>query len=327
MRLKDNHDALLLDLDGTVWEGGLALPGAVEAINGAGIPAVYITNNASRSPGDVASKLAAIGLDVADSHVLTSSQAAATLARGRFPVGTRALVVGTEAFREIARVAGFDVVESAEQRPEVVLHGHNPDTGWAVLTEAALAIRAGATYVASNMDTTLPTERGLAIGNGSMVAAVVSATGVNPEVAGKPQPTMFHQAARDMGSERPLAVGDRLDTDIQGAVTAEMPVLHVLTGVSGPLALIDAPEHQRPTYIAESMSALDQEAAELAPGAQGGFHAVLDGEEIALSGGQADSTAVQALRTVLEIAWGMDHPPARVRPESDAARQAVGQWW
>lgn len=327
MSLTDTHDALLLDLDGTVWEGGVAIAEAVESITDSGIAALYITNNASRSPVDVAEKLGAIGLPVDPSRVLTSSLAAASLARELYPEATRALVVGTAAFRDIARDSGFTVVDSADDRPQVVLHGHNPETGWAQLTEAAMAISAGAKYVASNMDTTLPTERGLAVGNGSMVAAVVSATGVTPAVAGKPQPTMFRQAAEVLGSQSPLAIGDRLDTDIEGAVAAGMLVLHVLTGVSGHYALLTAPAHQRPTYVAGSMAALTQEASELAPGAQGGFEAVTEGDEVVLTGGSDTSTAVQALRTVLAEAWARDTPPSGVRPESPAARQAVGQWW
>lgn len=327
MSLLESYDSLLLDLDGTVWEGGLAIPGAVEAINSSGIPAIYITNNASRSPGEVAVKLASVGLAANAESVLTSSQAAASLARDMFPAGTRALVVGTDAFRSIAQSAGLEVVASADENPAVVLHGHNPATGWAQLTEAALAIQRGARYIASNTDTTLPMERGLAVGNGSMVAAVVSATGVVPDVAGKPLPRMFLKAAEALGSTQPLAVGDRLDTDIQGARAAGIDTLHVLTGVSGPWSLVSAPENQRPTYIADDMSSLKNHPAELRPGRQGGFTAAVEGEGIVLDGPAAASGATAALRTVLEVAWGMPMPPDQVRAVSPSARAAVQQWW
>lgn len=326
MSLLDFYDSLLLDLDGTVWEGGRAIPGAVETITASQLPAMYITNNASRSAADVATRLGGIGLEVPVEHVLTSAQAAVTLARDSFAEGTKMLVVGAESFKDLARDAGFTVVESADEHPEVVLQGHNPDTGWAQLSEAALSIRQGAIYIASNLDSTLPTERGLAVGNGSMVAAVISATGVAPAAAGKPQPTMFHQAARQLGSARPLAVGDRLDTDIEGALAAGMPTLHVLTGVSGPMALLEAPKEQRPTYIASSMTGLHCSAGELVPGAQGGFTARTNRDEILLErGSSGDSLA--ALRTVLEVAWSMPNPPEVVRPMSDEAEQATDGWW
>lgn len=327
MTLSSLFDALLLDLDGTVWAGDRAIPDSVEAINSSRVPAIYITNNASRGPAEVAEKLRVIGLRTKDDDVLTSAQAAVALAAHYLKPGDPVYVLGAASFKELVTQAGYTVVESAAQSPVVVLHGHNPHTGWAQLSEASLAIANGAHYIASNLDTTLPSERGLLVGNGSMVAAVTSATGVTPVSAGKPEPAMFLQAARRVGASRPLAVGDRLNTDIAGAVAAGIPALHVLTGVSGPLALLEAPVEHRPTYIAESMAALQEDPAMLSPGAQGGFSARVDGDDVILSRGDAASTSMHALRTVLEVAWLMDEPPRYVRPNSDAAEAAMGQWW
>lgn len=327
MALQDTYDALLLDLDGTVWEGGDAIEHAVEAINAAGVPAVYITNNASRSAAEVAQMLRAIGLQAQDNDVLTSAQAALGLAEEHLSPGDPVLVLGAPSFRDLVANAGYRVVDSADENPKVVLHGHNPETGWHQLSEAALSIARGAVYLASNLDTTLPMQRGLMVGNGSMVAAVTSATGVTPRAAGKPEPAMFLQAASALGAKRPLAVGDRMDTDIAGAVAAGIPALHVLTGVSGPLALIEAPKELRPTFIAEDMRALAQDAEQLKPSAQGGFGARVDGRDIILSHGNEDATSIQALRTVLEVAWMMDTPPELVRPNSDAAEAATANWW
>lgn len=329
MTLSSSFDALLLDLDGTIWAGGLAIPGAIEAVTSAGLPAVYVTNNASRSAADVAGKLTGLGLSASASDVVTSAQAAAALAARYADPGDPILVVGAPSFRAVVEEAGFRVVSSADDAPVVVLHGHNPETGWRQLSEAALAITRGAKYVASNIDTTLPSERGLLVGNGSMVAAVTSATDVAPEVAGKPGPAMFVQAAERAGAQRPLAVGDRLDTDIAGAVSAGMPSLHVLTGVSGPWALVHAGPQERPTYVAETMAGLGQAAELSRPGPQGGFSARAEegGETIALAGGSAGATPLQALLTVLEVAWSAQTPPERVEPVSDAARSALEQWW
>lgn len=327
MTFSTQYDSLLLDLDGTVWAGGEALPGAVEAVNESGIPTVYVTNNASRGPGAVAEKLQAIGLEVDPSHVLTSAQAAITLAGKYLEPGDAVFVVGADSFRDLVIEAGYRVVTSADEAPRVVLHGHSTETGWAQLSEAALAIARGAKYIASNLDTTLPLERGLHVGNGSMVAAVTSATGVVPESAGKPLPEMFNQAAALVGSQRPLVVGDRLDTDIAGGVAARMDVLHVLTGASGPIALIEAVPEERPTFISDDLSSLSVEPDSLRPGPQGGFTARVDGNDILLERGHAGATSVEALRTVLNVAWSMPYAPDLIRPMSAEAEAATSQWW
>ena len=325
--LQAQHDALLLDLDGTVWEGGRAIPHAVEAINASGCKAIYITNNASRAVSRVAAMLQDIGLNAAEADVLTSAQAALGLAEGVLEPGDPVLVLGAQPFKDLVRDAGYQVTDSADAAPKAVLHGHNPDTGWAELSEAALAIRAGAVYLASNMDTTLPMERGLMVGNGSMIAAVTSATGVTPRSAGKPEPAMFHQAAERFGAKSPLGIGDRLDTDLAGGVAAGMPTLHVLTGVSGPLALLQAPPEQHPTYIGEDMRALAADPATLRPGAQGGFQARMEGDELVVDGGEEASTSVQALRTALEVIWAQPTGPRNVRAASTEAEAALAKWW
>ncbi|WKD57723.1 putative hydrolase YutF [Corynebacterium capitovis DSM 44611] len=328
MPLQDAYDALLLDLDGTVWEGGRAIARAVDAINAAPSAKVYITNNASRSPAVVATMLREVGLKAFPHDVLTSAQAAIALAGEFINPGEPVLVVGAPSFRELAKAAGYRVVASADDRPALVLHGHSPDTGWADLSEAALAIARGAAYVASNVDTTLPTQRGLMVGNGSMVAAVTSATGVVPRSAGKPEPAMFFQAAQQVHSSRPLGVGDRLDTDIAGAVAAGMDSLHVLTGVSGPFALLSAPRECRPTFVAEDLSALAAPAGTLRPGPAGGFSARVEDGEIVLDGGDAErGGSLDALLTALDVAWSQDCLSGRIRPVSSAARAACKQWW
>lgn len=328
------YDALLLDLDGTVWAGDTAIPHAVDAITAAqraGVQAAFITNNASKAPEDVAQKLRGIGLHAEATDVMTSAQAAVQLAAQHAEPGATILVVGAPSFVDLVREAGFVPVTSADDNPVAVLHGHSPDNGWKQLSEAALAIQRGATYIASNLDSTLPMDRGFMVGNGSMVAAVTNATGVTPEAAGKPGPAMFELAQMNLGVDKPLVVGDRLDTDIAGGVAAGMDTLHVLTGVSGPHALIVAPAEQRPTFIAEDMSVLldaELDPDTLRPGAQGGFTAVREGGAIVLDGGDETSTPLQALRTVLSVVWadGGDHADV-VKPASNAARAAAQAWW
>lgn len=326
MSLIEQHDALLLDLDGTVWEGGRAIDGAVDFINSCGLPSVYVTNNASRAPEAVAEKLRGIGLKVETADVLTSAQAAVTLAGAHVPQGAKILVIGADSFRDLVRAAGYTVVASADDKPDAVLQGFDPSVDWAQLTEGALAIRQGAKYVASNLDSSLPTERGLAVGNGSLVAAIESATGVSPVSAGKPEPEMFVQAAKLVGAKRPLAVGDRLNTDIAGGNAAAMNTFHVLTGVSHEMELIEASKEYRPNFIGDSLSDMTRSAYELAPGAQGGFTARVDGLDVLVDNGDSNATSVQALRTVLEVVWSMAKAPRYIQPVSEKAESVIRGW-
>ncbi|MEY8577817.1 HAD-IIA family hydrolase [Corynebacteriaceae bacterium 6-324] len=326
MSLIEQHDALLLDLDGTVWEGGRAIDGAVDFINSCGLPSVYVTNNASRAPEAVAEKLRGIGLKVETADVLTSAQAAVTLAGAHVPQGAKILVIGADSFRDLVRAAGYTVVASADDKPDAVLQGFDPSVDWAQLTEGALAIRQGAKYVASNLDSSLPTERGLAVGNGSLVAAIESATGVSPVSAGKPEPEMFVQAAKLVGAKRPLVVGDRLNTDIAGGNAAAMNTFHVLTGVSHEMELIEASKEYRPNFIGDSLSDMTRSAHELAPGAQGGFTARVDGLDVLVGNGDSNATSVQALRTVLEVVWSMAKAPRYIQPVSEKAESVIRGW-
>ncbi len=301
-RILDRYDALLVDLDGTVFRGGVPVDGARDGLSGRA--SVYVTNNASRSPQQVAEHLTSLGFEVDAADVLTSAQAACTLAASLLDnsdgseQGTRstAYVVGAASFRGLATDAGFRAVDSADERPDVVLHGHSPENNWAMLSEAALAVRAGAVYVASNLDTTLPSERGLLIGNGSLVAAVVSATGVTPHSAGKPGPAMFEVAARQLGAERPLAVGDRLDTDIAGGIAAGMDTLCVLTGVSGHREILHT--MWRPTWIAANL----RDHLE-------GWTARQDGDTVIVESGATggvDVMAAEALAVAAPLVWSAD---------------------
>ena len=206
------------------------------------------------------------------------------------------------------------------------LQGMDKSVGWTQLSEGAIAINNGAKYYASNLDTQLPTERGLAVGNGSLVAAITSTTGVEPKSAGKPEPAMFTQAAKLVGATKPLAVGDRLDTDIAGGNTAAMDTFHVLTGVSRELELIEAPVDLRPNFIGAGFHELSLSEAQASPGAQGGFMARYDGYDIVLQGGNEKSTSIEALRTVLEVAWAGPKPPRYIQPRSEFAEKAVSTW-
>lgn len=262
------YDGLLVDLDGVVYVGDHAVPHAAEALSGArtaGHVLRFVTNNASRTPEQVCEQLRRHGVAAEPGDVITSAQAAADLLADRLPAASPVLVVGGEGVRAALRAVGLRPVDRVEQEPVAVVQGFAPQVDWGMLTEGALAVRRGLPWVATNTDRTIPTPRGLAPGNGALVAVITEATGRRPETVGKPAPALFLTAARRMGSTRPLVVGDRLDTDITGARAAGFDSLLVLTGVTDVADLLAAPPHQRPTHLGADLRALSRPA----PGVQG----------------------------------------------------------
>lgn len=257
--LQDAFDAALVDLDGVAYRGPHAIPTAppaLEAARAAGLRLVFVTNNASREPGEVAGHLTELGIPTADDEVLTAAQAVARIMADQLPAGARVYVVGGKGLRTAVTAAGFSLVDSATDAPDAVVQGFAPEVSWRELAEAAYAVQGGARFFASNLDLTLPNERGIAPGNGSLVGTVINATGVTPIAAGKPEPAMFHLAAANIGAKRPLAIGDRLDTDLKGARAAGVPGLMVLTGVSSAADAVLAVPDERPSFIGEDLSSL-----------------------------------------------------------------------
>ena len=307
--LAGHHDALLVDLDGTLIRGAEPIPGAAEALEKAGLPVVYVTNNASRSPRDTAEHLRSLGFSAEAGDIMTSAQAAVRMLAGLVEPGARVLVVGHDSFRVLARQAGFEVVLSADDNPEAVLQGLSRELTWSDLAEGSLAIRTGVPWVASNTDATLPTERGLLPGNGSLVAALRAATDREPLVAGKPAAGVLSAAADLVSSTRPLVIGDRLDTDIEGAVAAGMESMMVLTGVHGVEHLLHADPGSRPTHLAQDLSALAEPAdASRIDGAPELEGTVEDGvlHLDALPGGLSGPgglTGLDLARSAIRMAW------------------------
>jgi len=257
--LAEVHDLALVDLDGVAYRGHLPIPHAAESLTTArdrGLRLVFVTNNASREPQDVADQLTGLDIRASSDEVMTAAQACAALLRTRLEPGGRVLVVGGAGLVTAVTEAGFEIVTSADERPDAVAQGYAADVGWAELAEASYAVEAGAWHVASNLDLSLPTARGFAPGNGALVGAVVAATGVQPSSAGKPSPTMYRLAVERAGAERPLVVGDRLDTDLAGARSGGYPGLHVLTGVSTARDAVVAEPGLRPDFLGADLRSL-----------------------------------------------------------------------
>lgn len=320
------HDALLVDLDGTVYRGPDAIEHAVESLEAVRTRATvsYVTNNASRGPDEVADHLRRLGLTVDTTDVVTSAQAGAAVLAQRCAPGAKVLVVGTEALAEEVRLVGLEPVRSADDEPAAVVQGHSPDTGWPILAEAGLALNRGVVWVACNVDPTLPNERGLLPGNGSMVAALRTASSRDPEVAGKPEAPLLRQAIERVGARAPLVVGDRLDTDIAGAHSVDAESLLVLTGVSTPAGLLSAPTGQRPTYVAADLRVLGDDLSGLAVtgGDPVGWSARREGGALVLEGTGDDPVA--ALRALCRAAWESDEAWDGVRADGGPAEKTIG---
>lgn len=257
--LISRFDAVLSDLDGVVYAGPHAIPGAVESLQElarVGVGLGYVTNNASRSPAEVAAHLRELGAPAEDDQVVSSSQAAADLLASRLAPGSRILVTGSPALAREIELVGLVPVYGQDEDPVAVVQGFNPEIGWKQLAEASYVVSAGALWVATNTDMSIPQARGIAPGNGTLVAAVTAATGKMPLVAGKPEAPLFHSAAKRLGAERPVVVGDRLDTDILGGNNAGFATIAVLTGVDTRETVLAARAAERPDYIIDSLHEL-----------------------------------------------------------------------
>ena len=257
--LISRFDAVLSDLDGVVYAGPHAIPGAVESLQelaGVGVGLGYVTNNASRSPAEVAAHLRELGAPAEDDQVVSSSQAAADLLASRLAPGSKILITGSPALAREIELVGLVPVYGQDEDPVAVVQGFNPEIGWKQLAEASYVVSAGALWVATNTDMSIPQARGIAPGNGTLVAAVTAATGKAPLVAGKPEAPLFHSAAKRLGAERPVVVGDRLDTDILGGNNAGFATLAVLTGVDTRETILAARAAERPDYIIGSLHEL-----------------------------------------------------------------------
>lgn len=261
--LADAYDCYLVDLDGVLYRGADPVVGAAEAVAALrerGKRLAFVTNNSSRTPAQVAEKLAAVGVPARPEEVVTSALATADLLSSR---GVRsAFVVGEAGIREALAQVGIEIVESApapgtEARRVVdaVVVGFDGQADYGKLRAAALHVQRGARLVATNPDASYPAPDGLWPGAGALLA-VITTTLARPAdiVVGKPHPALYESARERAGGGRPLVIGDRIDTDIEGAVRLGWDSLLVLTGVSRAADLVRATA--LPTYVASDLGTL-----------------------------------------------------------------------
>jgi HAD superfamily hydrolase (TIGR01450 family) len=258
--LVSSYDLVMLDLDGVVYRGELAVPHAVETIDSLqaeNVQLAFLTNNASRTAAEVTEQIRSFGLAVEASDVVTAGEAIARIVAESVPPGSAVLVVGGPGLTVPLEARGLRCVASVDERPVAVVQGFHPDVGWRHLAEASYAIQAGTTWFVSNTDQTFPSARGTAPGNGALVETVRRATGVEPvAVAGKPERGLFEEALRRTGATRPVMIGDRIDTDIVGALNCGIDAVHVLTGISRLDEVVQLPPEQRPHFAAPDLRAL-----------------------------------------------------------------------
>ena len=311
--LIDSFDSLLLDLDGVVYRGKKAIAGAVESITKAqrlGKSVGYITNNASRTPSQIAMQLREFGISIEDHQIIGSARAAAKLLAGKIPSGSKVLVVGGEGLRTEVEALGFSLVASSEELPSAVIQGFSPEVGWKDLAEAAFAIQNGAIWIATNQDWTLPLEKGIAPGNGTFVGAVHTAVGILPEFAGKPFRPIFDSALSELGFQKPLVIGDRLDTDIKGAVAAGLESAAVLTGIVGNKELLGAKSDERPNYILTDLSELFSDYPKpkrtKSSVSFGQSEVEIIGDRLMISAG--NPSAVDTIRAATDLVWSSGRP-------------------
>ncbi|WP_110205719.1 HAD-IIA family hydrolase [Nocardioides daejeonensis] len=261
--LVELYDQLLLDLDGVVYHGPEAVPGAVPSLAQAaarGVALSFVTNNAARPPEQVAAHLAALGVPACADQVVTSAQAGARLLARMVPAGSRVLLCGGAGVEQALHAVGLVPVTGLDAAPVAVITGFGPELPWQRMVDTGIALRGGLPWVACNADLTFPTDAGLAPGHGALVELLERFSGRSADVAGKPRPALFLEAARRGGGERPLVVGDRIDTDIAGGRAAGLPTLLVMTGVTGAPELASCAPTDRPRHLVADLRDLHRPA-------------------------------------------------------------------
>jgi glycerol 3-phosphatase-2 len=246
------------DLDGVIWRGDEPVPGAaagVDRLRAAGSRVAFLTNNSSHRVADVIDRLRRCEIDAVADDVATSAQAAAAMVADTLSVGARVLACAGPGVSEALKAAGFRVVDTGPA--DAVVVGWHREFDFERLDRAARAVRAGARFVATNLDSTFPASEGLLPGNGALVAAVATAAGVVAEVAGKPEPPTVTLVQERFGTSG-VVVGDRPSTDGALAAALGWPFGLVMSGVAGAPGGEPVPDPP-PEFVAVDLGALAEQ--------------------------------------------------------------------
>ncbi|MDR0959827.1 MAG: HAD-IIA family hydrolase [Propionibacteriaceae bacterium] len=329
--LNVGYDTIGFDLDGVIYRGPDEVPGAagtLAALRAQGTKIGFVTNNAQRSPETVAAHLRRLGIKAASADVVTSAQAIARVMAREMAPGSPVLVIGSEALTSEITGVGLAVTSQWRDAAAIVV-GFDPEQTWENLNDACFAVQRGATWYACNDDATRPTDEGIAIGMGGILAAMTNALPDDqPIIAGKPFRPLLDETIARLGAQRMLFVGDRLDTDIEGAHNINGDSLFVLSGSHGKRDLIAAPPHQHPTTIGADITAL-LEPARLAD-SNGGDTEVRCRQQIArraADGALTLATEPQDVAEQLDALWAVAvlawRQPADGRLDASAALERL----
>jgi 4-nitrophenyl phosphatase len=247
------YNGYLIDLDGTMYKGTEKITEAIDFVKNLykkGIPYLFVTNNSSRTPLQVATKLQEFDIPATEQQVFTTSQATANYIYAQ-KKDASVYVIGEEGIRTTLEEKGF---QFAKEDADFVVTGIDREINYEKLAIACLAVRNGATFISTNGDIAIPTERGLLPGNGSLTSVVAVSTQVKPIFIGKPESIIMDQALKVLGTSKAetLMVGDYYDTDILAGINAGIDTLLVHTGVTTKELLSNY--EVQPTFVVNSLS-------------------------------------------------------------------------
>ena len=254
-------DCVLFDLDGVVYHGPEPIPGAVEGIgflHENSIPVNYVTNNATRTAEVVADHISELGISTSAQEVTTSAQVLAQKLASAYGSGATIYLLGAAGLAAALEQAGLSVTDSLDDEPVAIAQGLDPDITYRKIVAACEAIETGIAWWASNPDYSMVGAKSRVPGNGAFIDMLSRLTGAEPTIVGKPSPHMMEHAAQRLGAVRPLMVGDRLDTDIEGGNAAGFETALVLTGVHDIHDALNARQELRPDYILPSLASLPE---------------------------------------------------------------------
>ncbi|WP_193078117.1 HAD-IIA family hydrolase [Brevibacterium aurantiacum] len=301
-------DCVLFDLDGVVYHGPEPISGAVEGINflhDQSIPVSYVTNNATRTAEVVAEHISTLGISTTTAEVTTSAQVLAGKLAAKFGTGALIYLVGATGLATALESEGLRVTRTLDDGPVAIAQGLDPEISYQRIVAACEAITAGIEWWATNPDYSMVGPRSRVPGNGAFIDMLSKLTGAQPTVVGKPSPHMMEFAAHRCGAQRPLMVGDRLDTDIEGGNSAGFETALVLTGVHDIHDALHASSELRPTYILPSLRSLlrliagsAQPASDATPGPAA--CQIVDGE---LRVDESAQDSVSTVESALRLAW------------------------
>lgn len=251
-----NYKGYLIDLDGTMYRGTERIEAAVrfvKRLREKDIPYLFVTNNSSRTPEQVAETLNNFDIYATAEHVFTTSQATANYIYEQQQDAT-IYVIGEEGIRIALEEKGF---RFANEDAQFVVVGIDRSINYEKLTLACLAVRNGATFISTNGDIAIPTERGLQPGNGALTSVIHTSTQVKPIFIGKPEPIIMGQALKVLGTpkEQTLMIGDNYDTDIMAGMNSGLDTLLVHTGVTTKELLKNY--ETQPTFTIDSLDEWD----------------------------------------------------------------------